>query len=320
METKRLGKSELNISRVGFGAWALGGEWAFGWGAQDDGDSIRAIHHAIESGINWIDTAPVYGLGRSESVVGEALKTAPSKPYVFTKCGLVWDDEGEVTGRLAAESVRTEIEDSLRRLGVEMIDLYQVHWPNPVEQIEEAWVAMDEAHRAGKIRYLGASNFSPEQLQRVQAIAPVVSLQPPYSMVFPEAEQDVLPYCEEHSIGVINYSPMASGLLTGKMTRNRLKNLADDDWRKDPEKAPHFAEPRLSRNLGLVEIADEIATELSCTIPDIAIAWTLHNPAVTGAIVGLRSVEQVDGVIGAPDVALSDEHMAHIRDYIDKNP
>ena len=320
METKKLGNSDLYISRIGFGAWALGGEWSFGWGAQDDAESIRAIHRAIDAGINWIDTAPVYGLGRSELVVGEALKTASSKPYIFTKCGLVWDNDNNVSGRLSAESVRQEIENSLQRLGVETIDLYQVHWPNPDEQIEEAWVAMDEAHRAGKIRYLGASNFSAEQLERVRAIAPVTSLQPPYSMVFPEAEQDVLPYCEDHSIGVINYSPMASGLLTGKMTRERLESLDASDWRKDPAKAPHFAEPRLSRNLGLVEITADIAAELDCTVPDIAIAWTLRNPTVTGAIVGLRSVEQVDGVIGAPGVDLSDEHMARIRNYIDENP
>ena len=320
MKTKKLGNSDLVISRIGFGAWALGGEWTYGWGKQDDRDSIRAIHHAIDRGINWIDTAPVYGLGRSESVVGEALRTAASRPFVFTKCGLVWDGDDEVSARLTADSVRREVDDSLRRLGIETIDLYQVHWPNPDEQIEDAWQAMDDARRAGKIRYLGASNFSPDQLRRVRTIAPVTSLQPPYSMVFPEADRDVLPFCEDHSIGVISYSPMASGLLTGKMTRERLANLADDDWRKDPAKAPHFAEPRLSRTLGLVELATGIAAELGCTVPDVAIAWTLQNPAVTAAIVGLRSVEQVDGVIGAPDVELNTEHLARVRDYIEDNP
>ena len=320
MKTKKLGNSDLVISRIGFGAWALGGEWTYGWGKQDDRDSIRAIHHAIDRGINWIDTAPVYGLGRSESVVGEALRTAASRPFVFTKCGLVWDGDDEVSARLTADSVRREVDDSLRRLGIETIDLYQVHWPNPDEQIEDAWQAMDDARRAGKIRYLGASNFSPDQLRRVRTIAPVTSLQPPYSMVFPEADRDVLPFCEDHSIGVISYSPMASGLLTGKMTRERLANLADDDWRKDPAKAAHFAEPRFSRNLGLVELATGIAAELGCTVPDVAIAWTLQNPAVTAAIVGLRSVEQVDGVIGAPDVELNTEHLARVRDYIEDNP
>jgi aryl-alcohol dehydrogenase-like predicted oxidoreductase len=320
MKFRTLGESDLNISRIGFGAWALGGGWAYGWGSQESDDSIRAVHHAIDAGINWIDTAPVYGLGHSEAVVGEALKSLSDKPYVFTKCGFVWDENDEVTPQLAADSVRMEIEGSLRRLGVESIDLYQVHYPNPEELVEEAWRAMDDARQAGKIRYLGVSNFSTEQLQTVAEISPVTSLQPQYSMIFTDGEQDVLPYCEQNSIGVINYSPMGSGMLTGKMSRERIANLADDDWRKDPEKAPQFAEPRLSRNLGLAEIAADIAQELGWTVPEVAIAWTLHNPAITGAIVGLRSIEQVNGVLRAPDVGLGAEHLARIRDYITQNP
>ncbi len=320
MQTQTLGNSDLDISRIGFGAWALGGHWDYGWGAQDNSESIRALHHALDNGINWIDTAPVYGLGHSESVVGEALKTVASKPYIFTKCGFVWDDAGDVSPSLSADSVRQEIEDSLRRLGVETIDLYQVHWPNPAEQIEEAWQAMADAQQAGKIRWLGASNFSTEQLARVQAIAPVTSMQPQYSMAYTEVEAELLPYCLENEIGVINYSPMGSGLLTGKMSRERMENLDDDDWRKDPEKAPHFAEPRLSRNLGLAEIAADIAAELGHTVPEISIAWTLQNPAITGAIVGLRSEEQVNGVLGAAAVTLSEAHMARIREYTDRNP
>ena len=320
MQFKTLGNSDLSISRIGFGAWALGGRWSYGWGPQDDADSIKAIHHALDAGINWIDTAPVYGLGTSEQVVGEAIKGLSNKPLVFTKCGFVWDDKGEVTSNLSADSVRGEIEDSLRRLGVETIDLYQIHWPNPEEQLEEAWQAMADAQKAGKIRWLGASNFSIQQLDRVTAIAPVTSLQPQYSMAFTEPEEELLPFCQENNIGVINYSPMGSGLLTGKMSHERMEQLADDDWRKDPEKAPHFAEPRLSRNLGLADIAAEIAGELGCTVPEVAIAWTLQNPAITGAIVGLRNVDQVKGVISAPEVDLYDVHIARIRDYIFENP
>lgn len=320
MKCRRLGQSDLNISRIGFGAWALGGGWDYGWGLQESNDSIRAVHHALDTGINWIDTAPVYGLGHSEAVVGEALKSLSDKPYVFTKCGFVWDEKNEVTPQLAADSVRMEIEGSLRRLGVETIDLYQVHYPNPEALIEEAWRAMEDAHAAGKIRYLGVSNFSIEQIQTVAEIAPVTSVQPQYSMIFTEDEHDLLPYCEQHSIGIINYSPMGSGMLTGKMSKERMTNLADDDWRKDPEKAPQFAEPRLSRNLGLADIAADIAQELGWTVPEVAIAWTLHNPAVSGAIVGLRSMEQVDGVLCAPDVKLSAGHMARIRTYIEQNP
>ena len=320
MKSKTLGNSDLDISRVGFGAWALGSSWDYGWGQQDDRDSLAAIDRALDAGIDWIDTAPVYGLGHSESVVGKALKSRRDKTFVFTKCGLVWDDENNVSANLTAASVTREIDASLERLGVDTIDLYQIQWPNPDALIEEAWGAMDDARRAGKIRYLGASNFDIAQLERVQHIAPVTSLQPQYSMVYTEPEAELLPYCEKHGIGIINYSPMGSGLLTGKMSRERLAELPADDWRKDPDKAPQFAEPRLSRNLGLAAIATDIAVELGCTVPEVSIAWTLQNTAITAAIVGMRSASQVDGIIGAPEVELTAKQRQRIRDYLDTHP
>jgi aryl-alcohol dehydrogenase-like predicted oxidoreductase len=316
MQTRILGNSDMAITRIGLGAWAIGGQWAWGWGAQDDRESIATIHAALDSGINWIDTAPVYGLGHSESVVGEAIRERSEKPYIFTKCSLVWDDEENIVSTLQKKSVKKECEDSLKRLGVDCIDLYQVHWPNPAEEIEMGFEAMAELWAEGKIRYAGVSNFSVEQMEQVRSICPVTSLQPPYSLVFPEVENEILPYCLENEIGVINYSPMASGLLTGKMTRERLAGLAEDDWRR---KSEHFTEPQLSRNLALVEVLRTIADEQGCTAGEVAIAWTLLNPAITGAIVGLRKPDQVDGVIHAGGIGLSPDQAARISRFLAEN-
>jgi aryl-alcohol dehydrogenase-like predicted oxidoreductase len=310
MKTKRLGNSDLSITPVGFGAWAIGGSgWEFGWGEQDDKASIAAIHRALELGINWIDTAAVYGMGHSEEVVASALRTwSGPRPYVFTKCGLRWDDQGYVHRSLKAESIRRECEDSLRRLNVDVIDLYQIHWPT--EDLEEGWTAMARLQKEGKVRWIGVSNFSVEEIRRAQAIAPITSLQPPYSLVRREGEEDVLPYCRSEGLGVIVYSPMGSGLLTGAMTRERAAHLTDSDWRsRDVE----FNEPRLSKNLKLVERLREAGQPHGRPPGQVAIAWVLQNPAVTGAIVGARSAEQVEKNVGAADLHLTDEEIAKIE-------
>lgn len=310
MEKRRLGNSDLEITPLGVGAWAMGGAgWAFSWGAQDDEDSIAAIYKALDAGINWIDTAAVYGLGHSEEVIGRAVRGLASKPYVFTKCARAWTDEGQIVKRLKAESVRKECEDSLRRLGVETIDLYQVHWPEPDEDVEEGWAEMARLQKEGKVRWIGVSNFSAPQMKRAQAIAPVTSLQPPYSLVSPEVEAEILPHALATSVGVIVYSPMKAGLLTGAMTRERALNLAEDDWRR---RNPAFQEPALTRNLALVEKLREIAGRHGRTPGEVAIAWTLRHPAVTAAIVGMRNARQVDGVIGALEFRLSAGEIAEI--------
>lgn len=310
---RRLGKSDLLLSRIGFGAWAIGGEWEWGWGTQDDQKSIKTIHKALEMGINWIDTAAVYGLGRSEKVVSEALKQTSYTPHIFTKCGLVWDDDKKVHNALKKESVLNEVEASLKRLDVETIDLYQIHWPNPDQDIEEAYQVLAEIQKAGKIRYLGVSNFSVEQMQRVGKIAGITSLQPPYSLLFPEVEQEILPYCLQQEIGVINYSPMASGLLSGKMTRERINNMPEDDWRKRND---NYKDPRLTGNLALVDILIEIGKRHGATAGEVAIAWTLLNPAVTSAIVGMRSPDQVDGVIHAGEINLNRQDIQEIKTFL----
>ncbi len=313
MQKRRLGSSELEITRIGLGAWALGGSWEWGWGRQEDAASIRTIHRALERGINWIDTAPVYGLGHSEEVVARALRETSADPYVFTKCGLVWNDQGHASHALKRASIEQEVDDSLSRLGIEVIDLYQVHWPNPDEDVEEAVETLAELRSRGKIRYLGVSNFSVEQLERVRPLAEITSLQPPYSLVFPEVDEEILPYCVEHGIGAINYSPMASGLLTAKMTRERIQALPGDDWRK---KHRRFREPELGRHLELAARLAEIGRRRGRTAGEVAIAWTLQNPGITGAIVGMRSPEQVDGVIHAVDVELSVDENASIRRFL----
>ena len=310
MKTKRLGNSDLSITPVGFGAWAIGGSgWEFGWGEQDDKASVAAIHRALDLGVNWIDTAAVYGMGHSEEVVASALRTWPGpRPYVFTKCGLRWDEQGYVHRSLKAESIRRECEDSLRRLNVDAIDLYQIHWPT--EDLEEGWTAMTQLQKEGKVRWIGVSNFKPEEMRQAQAIAPITSLQPPYSLVRREVEQETLPYCRSEGLGVVVYSPMASGLLTGAMTRARAANLPFSDWRsRDVE----FHEPRLSKNLAFVERLQEIGQCYGRPPGQVAIAWTLHNPAVTGAIVGSRSAEQVEKNVGAAELNLTNEEIAEIE-------
>ena len=316
MQTRQLGNSDLQITPIGFGAWAIGGgDWQYSWGAQEDSDSISAIHRAIELGMNWIDTAAIYGLGHSEEVVGKALKGRSSKPYVFTKSSMLWNDKREIVQSL--KQVRRECEDSLRRLQVDVIDLYQIHWPVPDDEIEEGWTAMAELQREGKVRWIGVSNFNVAQLKRAQAIAPVTSLQPPYSLINNAAEKELLPYCEQQGIGVINYSPMQSGLLTGTMTAERIQKLAADDWRR---KNPDFKEPRLERNLKLVEVLREIGSGHGRSAGEVAIAWTLRLTAVTGAIVGGRNAKQVEGVVGAGSFRLSAAEIETIQAFLDEHP
>jgi len=311
METRQLGASELRITPIGLGTWAIGGgNWAFGWGAQDDEESIATIHRALDMGVNWIDTAAVYGLGRSEEVIGRALKGINQRPYIFTKCSMIWDEQRTVGHSLTKESVKREAEASLRRLQIETIDLYQIHWPNPEAEIEEGWAAMIELQREGKVRYLGVSNFSVAQMQRVQRLATITSLQPPYSLLDRDIEAEVLPYTQRNGIGVIAYSPMASGLLTGKMSRERIAALPKDDWRRRNE---WFTEPQLSRNLDLVEKLREIGARHGRTAGEVAIAWTLRRPEVTGAIVGARRPEQLNGVIGAGIFRLTPEEIAEVE-------
>lgn len=316
MQTRTLGNSDLNITPVGYGAWAIGGSgWQFAWGSQHDDDSIAAIHRALELGVNWIDTAAVYGLGHSEEVVGRALKSwSGRRPYVFTKCGLRWDAQGQVQKVLKAESIRGEVEDSLRRLGVEAIDLYQIHWPpdpdSPV--LEEGWGTLAELKRESKVRWIGVSNFNVPQLRRARAIASVTSLQPPYSLLHRDVESEILPYCRREGIGIIVYSPMASGLLTGAMTRERIAQLPNDDWRKAH---PDFNEPNLSRNLELVEHLKQIGRQHGRSAGEVAIAWTLQNPAVTGAIVGARNARQAEGVMRAGDLRLNSRELHTLDDF-----
>jgi aryl-alcohol dehydrogenase-like predicted oxidoreductase len=318
MEKRRLGTTDLAITPIGFGAWAIGGGgWAFGWGPQDDAESIAAITRAIDLGINWIDTAAVYGLGHSEEIVARALAGVPAarRPYVFTKCGLVWNEKRQIRHCLDADSIRREVEGSLRRLRVEVIDLYQIHWPSlpasgPAPDIEEAWAVLADLQRQGKLRYIGVSNFDAQQMARVARIAPIASLQPPYSMLMRGIEAGVLPYCQARQIGVIVYSPMQSGLLSGTMTRERVASFPPDDWRRT---STEFQEPRLSQNLALVERLRAIGARHRRSPGEVAIAWTLRHPAVTGAIVGARRPEQVDGVIGAAAFRLSEEEIAEIE-------
>ncbi len=318
MTLRTLGRSDLKITPIGIGAWAIGGgQWEFGWGSQDDKESIAAIHAGLDRGMNWIDTAAVYGLGRSESVVGRALQGLRSRPYVFTKCSLVWDESGKVLHNLQAASIRREAEASLKRLGVDTIDLYQIHWPawkgGPESaspgSIEEAVGAMAKLKAEGKIRHIGVSNFDVPQMQRALNVAPIASLQPPYSLLATEVEASILPFALERRIGVIVYSPMASGLLSGAMTRERIAAFPEDDWRKH---SPNFQEPLLSRNLRLVETLHGIGQRHNATPGEVAIAWTLRNPAVTGAIVGVRSARQVSGIAGAAELQLSADDMSEI--------
>jgi aryl-alcohol dehydrogenase-like predicted oxidoreductase len=311
MQKKRLGNSDIELTPVGVGAWAMGGSgWAFAWGPQDDDESIAAIHAALDAGVNWIDTAAVYGLGHSEEVVARALEGRSNRPYVFTKCERNWDEGRQIYKSLKADSIRRECESSLRRLKVDVIDLYQIHWPEPDEDIEEGWATLAKLKEEGKVRWIGLSNFSAQQMERCRKIAPITSLQPPYSAVSPEIEAEILPDCQEYGIGVIVYSPMKSGLLSGKMTKERVTNLPEDDFRR---RAPAFQEPQLSRNLELAALMARIGKHHGRTAGEVAIAWTLRHPAVTAAIVGMRSAEQTKGVIGALNFRLSPEEIAEIE-------
>ena len=311
METRQFGQTDMRITPIGFGTWAIGGgNWEFAWGPQDDAQSIAAIQKALDLGINWIDTAAVYGLGHAEEVVARALKGRSIRPYVFTKCSMVWNDQRQVSHSLKAASIRREAEASLRRLQLDAIDLYQIHWPDPEPEIEEGWATMAALKQEGKVRHIGVSNFNVEQLLRALAIAPVETLQPPYSLLERGAEQAILPYCRQRNIGVIVYSPMYSGLLTGAMTRERIANLPQDDWRR---RDAEFQEPRLSRNLQLVARLRAVGQRHGRSPGEVAIAWTLRNPAVTGAIVGGRRPEQVDGIIGAAALRLTDEDVREIE-------
>jgi aryl-alcohol dehydrogenase-like predicted oxidoreductase len=316
MPTRKLGNSDLQITTVGYGAWAIGGSgWQFAWGAQNDDDSIAAIHRALSLGVNWIDTAAVYGLGHSEEVVARALEGVHDRPYVFTKCSMVWGENRQIGHSLKAESIRRECEASLRRLRLDAIDLYQVHWPDPDEEIEEGWATLAALKKEGKLRHIGVSNFSVAQMKRAGAIAPITSLQPRYSLLHREIEPDILPFVARENIGVIAYSPMASGLLTGAMTRERIAGLPADDWRK---RHPDFQEPRLSRNLQLVSLLRTIGKRHGHTPAEVAIAWVLRHPAVTAAIVGARRPSQVRGVVGAAPFRLSPREVAEVEAFFSK--
>jgi aryl-alcohol dehydrogenase-like predicted oxidoreductase len=311
LKTTQLGRTGLEITRVGFGAWALGGgDWEHGWGPQDDEQSIAAIHHALEHGINWIDTAAAYGFGHSEQIVGRALKGLAQRPYVFTKCSLLEGPGRGIMHSLERDSILREAHASLERLGVDAIDLYQIHWPIPHQNIEEGWAALADLKQEGLVRHIGVSNFDAEQLRRIQQIAPVETLQPQYSLIERDIERAILPYTREHGIGVIAYSPMASGMLTGAMTRERAAALPENDWRKHD---PRFNEPQLSRNLNLVDRLATVADRHETTPGAVAVAWTLHNPAVDGAIVGFRSPEQVDPILAAADLELTGEEIEEIE-------
>jgi aryl-alcohol dehydrogenase-like predicted oxidoreductase len=316
METRKLGNSDLNLTRIGFGAWAIGGgDWASGWGPQDDNDSIAAIHKALDLGINWIDTAAVYGLGHSEEVVAKALKTTSHKPYIFTKCAMRWDNKGEIYHSL--KEIRLEIEDSLRRLQVETIDLYQIHWPNPDSDIEEGWSTMADLQREGKVRWIGVSNFSVAQMERALKIAPITSNQPPYSMINRTAEPEILPFSLQNGIGTINYAPMHSGLLTGAMSKERVAGFPENDFRR---KAKNYQEPLLSRNLAIADLLKTIGARHEVAAGVIAIAWTLRNSAVTAAIVGGRNAKQVEGVIPAMNFRIPEAEYAEINAFLQANP
>jgi aryl-alcohol dehydrogenase-like predicted oxidoreductase len=318
MNERKLGQSDLKITKIGIGAWAIGGgKWEFAWGAQDDRESVATIQAALDRGINWIDTAAVYGLGHSEEVVGRAVRGRSQRPYVFTKCSLVWDESGTISHNLQASSIRREAEASLKRLGLDSLDLYQIHWPawkgnaEPASpgSIEEALGELAKLKAEGKIRNIGVSNFNAKQMARALQVAPITSLQPPYSLLATEVEDSTLPFAEQHHIGVIVYSPMASGLLSGAMTRQRIAAMPEDDWRKRSE---NFREPALTRNLRLVETLRAIGQRYHTTPGAVAIAWTLRNPAVTGAIVGMRRPDQADGVISAAGIDLNSNDLLEI--------
>jgi aryl-alcohol dehydrogenase-like predicted oxidoreductase len=314
MQTRRFGNTDMDITPIGFGSWAIGGgNWEFAWGPQDEREAIAAIERAVDLGVNWIDTAAVYGLGHSEELVGQAIRGMSQKPLIFTKCSMIWDDNRQIHRSLKAASVRRECEASLKRLGVDVIDLYQVHWPNPDEDIEEGWQTLARLKEQGKVRWIGVSNFNIEQMRRAQSIAPISSLQPPYSLLNRGVEDEILIFCAENNVGVIVYSPMASGMLTGTMTRERIANFPADDWRR---RNPEYREPRLSRNLVLADALKSIGERHGLSAGEVAIAWTLRHPAVTGAIVGGRNGRQVEAIIGAGEFTLSEREIREIEAFV----
>jgi aryl-alcohol dehydrogenase-like predicted oxidoreductase len=311
LRTSELGRTGMEITRIGFGAWAIGGGgWEFGWGPQQDEESIATIHRALEGGVNWIDTAAAYGFGRSEEVVGRAIAGLETRPYVFTKASQLEGPGRRVIHNLKRDSILREAEASVKRLGVDAIDLYQIHWPNPEPDIEEGWAAMAEVKEQGLARHIGVSNFDVAQLRRISSIAPVETLQPPYSLIERGAEDEILPYAKRQGIGVIVYSPMGSGLLTGGMTRERIAGLPADDWRKTD---PAFTEPRLTPHLELVERIKAVAARHDVSPGAVAAAWTLRNPAVGGAIVGLRRPGQVEPILAAANLELTDADIRQIE-------
>jgi aryl-alcohol dehydrogenase-like predicted oxidoreductase len=313
MKTKQLGYTDLELTTVGLGTWAMGGPWQFGWGPQDDGEAIAAILTALEKGINWIDTAPIYGCGHSEQLVGKALKQTTAKPLIATKCGLLWNEKREKISCLKRKSIREECYASLDRLGVEMIDLYQLHWPEPQEDIEQAWEEMAELAQEGKVRYIGVSNFNLGQIERIRKIAPVASLQPPYNMLHREVEDELLGYCAENNIGVVVYSPMCRGLLTGKFSQERLAGLPLDDHRR---RKPDFQEPQFTATLQLVDQLRPIAERNDITLAQLAISWVLRRSEVTAAIVGARRPEQIAETAKASDWKLADEDIEEIEQLL----
>jgi aryl-alcohol dehydrogenase-like predicted oxidoreductase len=311
LRTTQLGETGLEITRLGVGAWAIGGGgWEFGWGPQDDEESIAAIRRALDLGINWIDTAAAYGFGRSEEVVGRALEGLRDRPYVFTKCSLLEGPDRRVVHSLGRDSILREAERSLERLGIDAIDLYQIHWPIPEQDIEEGWTALVELKDQGLVRHIGVSNFNIEQLRRIQQIAPVETLQPQYSLIEREAERGLLPFAENQRTGVIVYSPMGSGMLTGGITRERVESLPDDDWRNHD---PRFQEPQLSNYLALVERLGHVAARHDTSPGAVAVAWVLRNPAVDGAIVGFRRPAQVDPILSAANLYLTEQDLTEIK-------
>lgn len=313
MKTRKLGKTDLELTTVGLGTWAIGGPWQFGWGPQDDEDAVEAIVAAVECGINWIDTAPVYGLGHSEVLVGQALKQMKQKPIIATKCGLRWNDNQEKVSNLEPESIKRECQESLERLDIDQIDLYQMHWPQPNSKIEEAWEAMAEMVEKGYVKYIGVSNFSVEQIERVKTIHPVVSLQPPYSMIKRNIEKELLGYCGRNDIGVVIYSPMQRGLLTGKYDKEKVQQLPDDDHRK---RSPEFKDPMLSATLELLDDVRPIAEKYGLTLAQFAVAWTLIRPEVTSAIVGARRPDQIEETSKAAGVEFNNEDVNRIKELL----
>ncbi len=314
MRTRTLGFSGEELTTIGLGTWAIGGgEWQFGWGPQDDRESLAAIERSLELGINWIDTAAVYGLGHSEEIVGKAIAGRRDEVFLATKCSRRWTDDGSIYGKLDSRSIRQECEDSLRRLNVDVIDLYQIHWPKPDEEIDEGWSTIADLIREGKVRYGGVSNFNLDQLKRIQEIHPVASLQPPYNMIRRRVEAEILPFCAENQIGVVAYSPMMSGLLTGTFDAERLAGLADDDWRHN---SPHFQEPEFSVNVELAERLKAIAERNDLTLGQLSIAWVLRRPEVTSAIVGARRPDQIEETVKAGDADLSDSDIREIEELL----